>query len=91
LNLKKKGKTVRNNRVSVIGAGGWGTALAIILNERHNDVTLWEFFPDYARVLDEKRENIKFLKGVKIPARIGITTDLKQAVESAEVVVLAVP
>jgi glycerol-3-phosphate dehydrogenase (NAD(P)+) len=78
-------------RVSVIGAGGWGTALAIILNERHNDVMLWEYFTDYARVLERKRENIKFLKGVKIPAKIRITTDLKQSVESAEVVVLAVP
>ena len=78
-------------RVSVIGAGGWGTALALILNERHNDVTLWEYFPDYARVLDGKRENIKFLKGVKIPSRIGISTDLKQSVESAEFIVLAVP
>jgi len=78
-------------KVSVIGAGGWGTALAIILNERHNDVTLWEYFQDYARVLDEKRENIKFLKGVKIPARIAISTDLKQSVETAEVIVLAVP
>ena len=78
-------------RVSVIGAGGWGTALAIILNERHNDVTLWEFFPEYAAVLDKKRENIKFLKGVKIPARIRISTDLKESVESAEVIVLAVP
>jgi len=78
-------------KVSVIGAGGWGTALAIILNGRNNDVTLWEYFPDYARILEQKRENVKFLKGVKIPARIRISTDLKQSVETAEVIVLAVP
>jgi glycerol-3-phosphate dehydrogenase (NAD(P)+) len=78
-------------RVSVIGAGGWGTTLAIILNERRNDVLLWEYFGDYAEILRKKRENIKFLKGVKIPSKIKVTTDLKTAVEPAEVIVLAVP
>lgn len=78
-------------KVSVIGAGGWGTALAIILHSNHNEVTLWEYFPGYARVLEEKRENIKFLKGVKIPAGIKITTDLKKAAEDSELMVLAVP
>ncbi|MCE5300862.1 MAG: NAD(P)H-dependent glycerol-3-phosphate dehydrogenase [Spirochaetia bacterium] len=78
-------------KVSVLGAGGWGTALAIILAERDFDTTMWEFFPDYAVVLDKQRENIKFLKGVKIPDTITITSDLKQAVEGAELLVLAVP
>jgi glycerol-3-phosphate dehydrogenase (NAD(P)+) len=78
-------------KVSVIGAGGWGTTLAILLSERNNEVVLWEFFSDYAKVLDEKRENVKFLKGVKIPASIKITSDLKEAVDASEVLVLAVP
>jgi glycerol-3-phosphate dehydrogenase (NAD(P)+) len=78
-------------RVSVIGAGGWGTALAVILQEKHNNVTLWEYFRDYAAVLDTRRENVKFLKGVKIPAKIKITVDLKEAVEAADLLVLAVP
>ena len=78
-------------RVSVIGAGGWGTTLALILNERNNDVTLWEYFADYCRVLKKKRENIKFLKGIRIPARINITNDVKESIENSEVIVLAVP
>lgn len=78
-------------KVSVIGAGGWGTTLAILLCEKGNDVIMWEYFPDYARVLAEKRENIKFLKGVKIPDKIDITGDLKKAVESSDTVVMAVP
>lgn len=78
-------------RISVIGAGGWGTALAIILNEGHHDTVLWEFFPEYAGVLNKARENIKFLKGVQIPAKIHVTTDLKDAVERSEIIVLAVP
>jgi glycerol-3-phosphate dehydrogenase (NAD(P)+) len=78
-------------KVSVIGAGGWGTALAILLSERNNEVIMWEFFKEYAAVLDEKRENIKFLKGVEIPKAIEITTDLKHAVEDSDYIVLAIP
>jgi glycerol-3-phosphate dehydrogenase (NAD(P)+) len=52
-------------KISVLGAGGWGTALAVLLSENRNDVTLYEFFPDYAAVLENKRENVKYLKGVK--------------------------
>ncbi len=78
-------------KVSVIGAGGWGTALAILLAEENHQVTLWEYFAEYAEVLDSKRENIKFLKGVKIPANIVITSDLKQAVDASEILVLAIP
>ncbi|HDQ26100.1 MAG TPA: NAD(P)-dependent glycerol-3-phosphate dehydrogenase, partial [bacterium] len=69
----------------------WGTALALVLAERNHDVALWEYFPDYAEIMAQKRENIKFLKGVKLPEKIKITDDLKQAVERAEYIVLAVP
>jgi glycerol-3-phosphate dehydrogenase (NAD(P)+) len=78
-------------KVTVLGAGGWGTALAILLSERGHEVTLWEFFADYAEVLDKKRENIKFLKGVKIPAGIVITAELKTAMEASTYIVLAQP
>ncbi len=78
-------------RVSILGAGGWGTTLAILLSERNNDVTLWEYFPDYAKVLGKKRENIKFLKGVKIPRKIKITNKLDEAVEGSGIIVIAVP
>jgi glycerol-3-phosphate dehydrogenase (NAD(P)+) len=78
-------------RVSVLGAGGWGTTIALLLNDRKNEVILWEFFPEYAKVLDLQRENIKFLKGVKIPGEIRITSDLKDAVETSDLIVLAVP
>lgn len=78
-------------KVTVLGAGGWGTALAVLLSERNNEVILWEFFDDYAKVLDAKRENIKFLKGVKIPKTIKIISDLKLALESSDFIVLAIP
>ncbi len=78
-------------RVSVIGAGGWGTALALVLNSNGHKVILWEYFKEYAELLSKKRENEKFLKGIKIPKSIKITSDLKYAVESSRVIVLAVP
>ena len=78
-------------KVSVLGAGGWGTTLALVLNERNAEVVLWEFFEEYARVLDKTRENSKFLKGVKIPERVKITSNLQEALDSSDILVLAVP
>ncbi len=78
-------------KISVIGAGGWGTAVAVHLAERKHDVTLWENFPDYLKVLQAKRENIKFLAGVKIPDEIALTSDINTAVKDKDVIVLAVP
>ncbi len=78
-------------RVTVLGDGGWGTALAVVNARRQNDVVLWSAFPDYAKILDEKRENIKFLRGVPLSKDIIISTDLKQALEFAEIVILAIP
>ena len=78
-------------RVTVLGDGGWGTALAVVNARRQNDVLLWSAFPDYAKVLREKRENIKFLPGVSLSPMIQITADLKEAVQFAEILVLAIP
>ena len=77
--------------VTVLGDGGWGTALALVNARKGNDVLLWSAFPDYAEVLDRKRENEKFLPGIKIPNTITITADLAKAVAFGEIIVLAVP
>ena len=81
----------RKYRVTVLGDGGWGTALALVNARRGNDVVLWSAFPDYAKVIREKRENIKFLPGVPLPESIRVSADLKEAVEAAEIIVLAIP
>lgn len=78
-------------KISVIGDGGWGTALSILLAQKGHRVTLWSAFEDYARFLDEHRENVKFLPKVRLPAQIKITADIKEAVAPAEIVVFAVP
>jgi glycerol-3-phosphate dehydrogenase (NAD(P)+) len=78
-------------KISVVGAGGWGTTLAIHLCKKKYDVTLWENFPDYLKVLQAKRENIKFLPGISIPDEIEITSDIDSAVKEKDLIVLAVP
>ena len=78
-------------QVSVLGAGGWGTTLAILLNENGHDVTLWEFNPDYAETMRKFRENFYYLPKVKIPAGINITNNLSEAAEAGELLVISTP
>ncbi|MCK4858931.1 MAG: NAD(P)-dependent glycerol-3-phosphate dehydrogenase [Candidatus Omnitrophica bacterium] len=77
-------------KISVLGDGGWGTALSILLSVK-NEVCLWGVFPEYIDFLNKTRENKKFLPYVRIPDSITILSDLKIAVESAELLVLAIP
>jgi len=76
--------TDRKFQVTVLGDGGWGTALAVVNARRKNDVLLWSAFPDYAKVLKEKHENVKFLPGVPLPKEIQIGVDLKEAVHETK-------
>lgn len=78
-------------KITVIGDGGWGTTLAMILNQKGNSVTVWGVFPDYIETMKSKRENIKFLPGVKIPEAIALTSELAPAVRDSEILVLAAP
>ena len=78
-------------KISVIGAGSWGTAIAIHLAKKKHEVTLWENFPDYLKVLQAKRENIKFLPGIKFPDEIILTSDINSALEDKDIVVIAIP
>ena len=78
-------------KVSILGDGGWGTALAILNARRENEVMLWSAFHDYVQVLEETRENKKFLPDVKIPPQVQMTSDIGEAVKFADLVVLAIP
>ncbi|NQT06032.1 MAG: NAD(P)-dependent glycerol-3-phosphate dehydrogenase [Candidatus Omnitrophica bacterium] len=78
-------------KITILGDGGWGTTLAVHLYGLGNSVKLWGAFPDYIKVLDKKRENTKFLPGVKIPKDLVLTSDLKDAIDGADIILLAVP
>ena len=77
-------------KIGVIGAGSWGTALAILLNENGNDVTLWSHRETEAEHMRQSRECSK-LPGIKIPEAVEITSDLKRAASGKRVLVMVVP
>lgn len=77
-------------KITVIGDGGWGTALALVLLRNGHDVTLWGPFEDYINETRAKRENVKFLPGVTLPENLKLTADRKVASE-ASAFVLVVP
>ncbi len=77
---------------AIIGAGGWGTALARLLAHKGHTVYLWARHPQFAQELDTLRENKKYLPGVALPREhLTITSDLARAVEKADIVLVAVP
>lgn len=77
--------------ITIIGDGGWGTALALVLARNKHKITIWGPFPDYIETINEQRENKLFLPDVKLPAELNWTSDREAAVESADLAVLAVP
>jgi len=79
------------SQVAVLGAGGWGTALAILLHHNGQRVHLWEYFQDRAERLRSSRQNEIFLPGITIPEDIIITHNQKQALENARITVFALP
>ena len=78
-------------KISVLGAGSWGTALSWLLHNNGHEVLLWSALADEVKMLREKREHESKLPGVHIPEDIEITTDLEKSLKDPDVVVLAVP
>lgn len=78
-------------RAGIIGAGSWGTALSVLLSDNGHEVTVWSIDPEEVQMLDEKREHLKKLPGVKLPEDMEITGDLEKTVRGKDFLVLAVP
>ena len=78
-------------KVCVLGAGSWGTALAMVLSENVDNVALWTRCEKQKDQINLDRANTKYLKDVKIPNNIEATTDIKEALEGSSIVVLGVP
>ena len=79
------------SKVSVIGAGSWGTALAILLEKNGHQVTLWSHREEEAKELAKSREHKSKLPGVEIPEGIEIIGNLESALREKNVIVFAVP
>src|SRR5271157_1346837 len=77
-------------RVAVIGAGSWGTAVATLIGATH-PVSLWARSPDLAASMRETRQNAAYLPGIEIPEALVVTSSLGEAVDGAGIVFMAVP
>jgi glycerol-3-phosphate dehydrogenase (NAD(P)+) len=77
--------------VTVLGAGSWGTTLALVLCDNGHSVRLWSFSKEQCDVMREKRENPEFLPGVLIPRSIEIVDDVESSCTNRDMIVAAVP
>jgi len=78
-------------RAAVVGAGSWGTALALLLHRNGHPVRLWSYEPEVARAIREEGENRAYLAGVPVPRDLAVTADLAEALRGAELVVSVTP
>src|SRR6188472_3722334 len=78
-------------KVAVIGAGSWGTALAIVLADNENDVRLWARRQNQVDEINSEHTNGKYLPEIQLPENIVATTDLKDAVIDTDTIVLVTP
>jgi len=78
-------------KIVVMGAGSWGTALAILLAEKGNEVTLWEYQNEKAVTVEKERENKVFLPGAKFPETLHVTSEMEGLLEGAKYVIFSVP
>lgn len=78
-------------RIGMIGAGSWGCALSWLLCNNGHEVVMWSALPDEIGMLQKEREHKSKLPGVILPAGVSFTTDLEEAAQKADLLVLAVP
>ncbi len=78
-------------RIAIIGAGGYGTALALVAARGGNEVRLWAHSAEVAESLRRARENPVYLPGFPLPASIAPTNELAEALDGAEIVLVVVP
>jgi glycerol-3-phosphate dehydrogenase (NAD(P)+) len=82
---------VHSTCTAVLGAGSWGTTLAIMLDEMGHDVRLWEYFPELAETIRRDGENRRFLPGIPVPRSIRITSAMDEALDGAKRIVFVTP
>ncbi|MGL4363159.1 MAG: NAD(P)H-dependent glycerol-3-phosphate dehydrogenase [Cellulosilyticaceae bacterium] len=78
-------------QITVLGAGSWGLALALLLNEKGNSVTVWCYDEKEKNDILEHRENKRCLPGIQLPNEMQFTNSMEEAIRGKDIVVVAVP
>jgi len=81
----------KRGKIAVFSAGSWGTAFSMVLADAGNDVSLWARREEVATAITKERENAEYLPGIELPPRVGATSDVREALAGADMVVLATP
>ena len=75
--------------IAVLGAGSWGTTLAVLLAKKGHQVRLWAHRPEFAAILDAERENTRYLKGTRFPENLQVALDLRALAAWSQIIVLS--
>ena len=78
-------------KIAVIGAGSWGTALARLLAEKGETVSLWAFEEAVVNAIEHHRENTRYLTGVSLPKNLTASCEMQKVLAGAKLVLFAVP
>ncbi len=78
-------------RVAVVGAGSWGTALALVAARNRHDVRVWAREPEVALSIEREHKNPFYLSDFTLPENIGATTSLEEALADTDFVLMVVP
>jgi glycerol-3-phosphate dehydrogenase (NAD(P)+) len=82
---------MNNKRIGIVGAGNWGTVLAIYLENQGRNPVLYEYFKDRAECLNKERENKKYLKGYELNKNILITNSVDEIMSMCDVIFFVQP
>lgn len=80
-----------NEKIAVIGAGSWGTALSVSLSGNGHTVKIWDLDKEHLKELSNNRENVRYLPEVKFPDSLEISYTVGEAIEDADIVLFSVP
>ena len=78
-------------KISILGNGGFGTAMALTLDRAGHDVALWGHDPVYTASIEASRQNPRYLPDIELPLSIDVGNDASATLEGAEAVLVAVP
>jgi glycerol-3-phosphate dehydrogenase (NAD(P)+) len=79
------------NRLAILGAGSWGTALAIALAPRFDEVRLWARDSAKAAIIAGTRENATYLRGFPLPSHVAVSHEMEESLHAADIVLCVVP